>query len=621
MQRPARTWGAVSGVAVGVVAAVAGASTSACGLQPVELGRSANEPDREPTDSVIGEVSDTARARLRAASKVPDNGLELLYPTGPTLAIPANLAPIIFEWRAAPGLAGPMMPMMPASAAPLPMPDDPAPDKPAPDKAMTAEDSAPLTFELLVSGDRSELRLYTKATQGTFRADRWRELLRDHAGSTLHVRVRALREATGQLLGTKSLDVEVRPALPAGSIYAWSTTAQGLARARIDSTHESYDSVPAPLADSGRVRCVGCHSVARNGQRIVAAIGGEPNLWSWSVASRAAMSVPVGDETTTGRVFGTFDPTGARIAVTRAGRLSILAADTGSLLQDMAWPISTQLTHPDWSPDGRSISLVFSGEKLPERDADGGELGRVAVALDGSLGALEPISLSGVSNGKDERVLFPSYSPTDGEWIVFEKRKGPMRDPKESSLWIVPARGGAAVELRAAAGGKPGGVTGAGAPSFIPGDLPGRAYLLFSSSRSVGSFAPAPGQRQLFVTALDLALAAQGKDPSHSAFWLPSQQRTSSYVQAHWAAAVLDCEKSSAREVCDDADDDCDQQVDEDCCMPAPDTCDDQQDNDCDGLVDEGCGCQLREQCGNEIDDDCDLQVDEAPCAALEPGP
>jgi hypothetical protein len=108
---------------------------------------------------------------------------------------------------------------------------------------------------------------------------------------------------------------------------------------------------------------------------------------------------------------------------------------------------------------------------------------------------------------------------------------------------------------------------------------------------------------------LNLDQAAAGVDPSSAGFWLPSQQRTSSYLRVQWAPALA--ARCEPQEVCDD----CDKRIDEDCCTPKPENCGDGVDDDCDGRSDEGCGCGFRELCGNAADDDCDLRVDEQPCA------
>jgi Putative metal-binding motif len=566
------------------LAAALACASFGCGLAPVELGPRSSAPDRNPEERVEP-VSDAAIKRLRMSPEGgKDKGLELLYPAPPSLVVPANLAPITFEWRA--------MGMGMMKGGPAEMPAD-----------------EQLVYELIARGAYGELRLYTEASSASVSLENWQNLLRAHVGETLRITLRALRVQSDQILQAKALELEVRPALPAGVLYTWSTTAGALGRAAIDDTRETYPSPPAP----GSARCVGCHAVSRDGKRVLAAVGGEARLLSWPVAEGSPLDAAISGEAPDSYVFGSFDPTAARIAVTRGARLSILNADDGQLLQEMSWSMAMQLRYPEWSPDGRWISFVTSEPKPSPEAANGGSLARVSVALDGSLGALQPL-VSGPMM-KDATALFPSYSP-NGDWIVFEKRKGSMRDAKDSSLWIVPAAGGEPVELKAASASKPG--ANACAPSFIPGDAPGRAYVVFSSRRAVGSFMPAEGQRQLFATAVDLQLAAAGKDPSHPAFWLPFQQSTSSYLRAQWAPAVSAC--TPALEVCNEADDDCDGQIDEDCCTAERDVCDDAQDNDCDGIVDEGCNCAFQEQCSNASDDDCDLQIDEMPCVGPGPG-
>jgi hypothetical protein len=590
-----------------------------CGLRPVELlPVEPVQPGAVGTDEfVAGHVPPEALARFR--SQRTEQGeplLQLIQPATPELIVPADLAPIAFEWlsdnKGKPAMMGmPALPMamMPAAdlppmaaghAAP-PAVDPLAGPKADKEKMPKADKDRPIAYELRAHSELADVRVYTDGTAAALPPERWRMLLRQHSGATLRIELRGVyRDSV--IVHAPALELRVRPAMPAGLFYGFSTSGQGITVGQLSDTHERSLPVPASLAQSSQ-RCVGCHAVSLDGKHMLATNAGESQVLRWSLVSDDALALdwPVA-LAASGYIQATFDPTAARIAASAAGQLLIFNADTGSLLQQTGMPLMASVSSPNWSPDGRSI--VVASARGPA-DADGGSLARLAVGLDG-LSALMPL----IEATGDEHLRAPVYSP-DSEWIAYERRMGPAGEGRNSKLFLVRASGGAPIELRALAQGtKP--MDGASSPTFARADEPGHVYLLFSSRRAVGSFVPQEGQRQLFAAELDLSRAAAGEDPSHAAFWLPFQQRTNSYLRVQWAQAQAAC--TQKREVCDDKDDDCDGVADEECCVPAAESCGDGADNDCDALVDEGCECGFQEACGNQKDDDCDLTVDERPC-------
>lgn len=593
---------------------------AACGLQSVELVPVTGSIGAD--EFVADQVPAQALARLRSdrAEQGPEM-LRFLYPVAPELVVPADFAPIRFEWQSqvkGKALAMPMMPMgMPAEPPPpaagvgAPMPDVMMMGGPKADKAK-AEKAAKervVAYELRAHGDAADVRVYAADIAAAFPIQRWRQLLRAHSGAKLTIELRGVSE-NGEFVHAAPLQLQVRGPMPAGVFYSFSTTGQGLTRAQLKDTHERMERPPAPLAAATTQRCVGCHAISRDGRHVVATSLEPPALvrWSWLKLAPWESAGPGIADPARRYMQATFDPIASRIAAARGGQLFLLNAETGAVLDHSAAPLMAAVAAPDWSPNGRAI-VVETGPALP--DADGGSLATLEVGLDGQLSGLKPL----VHATGDERMRSPSYSPIDGEWIVYERRMGPAAEGKDSKLFVVRASGGEPIELKALQKGV-GPMDGASSPSFAQGDAPGHVYVLFSSRRAVGSWMPEEGQRQLFAAELDLSRAAEGKDPSHAAFWLPFQQRSNSYLRTQWGPAFEDCTPST--EVCDDADDDCDGEVDEACCEPAAESCGDGADNDCDDRADEGCACGFQEICANAEDDDCDLALDEKPCM---PGP
>ena len=501
-----------------------------------------------------------------------DGDLSLLYPNHEAV-LPRNLAALEVQWKA--------------------------------DKELDH-------FELRVRAGDETLRIYTGAEAHRFGDARWERLVRDHAGSRIELSLRASDgDSEGPVLRSRPLEVQLSASEVPGTVYFWSTGAAGIMRSTL-SSRVATKFFPAPASIDARAdagmgtrgpECVGCHTLSRDGRRLAVATGDE-GLLQVKTADGSALS------TAAQQAFGwgSFDPGATRLIVAHEGGLSVLDADTGAPLSERPAEDGPGLTHPDWSPDGRHVAVALVADKWDDdKKLEGSSLARLSVALDGTLGEPEILVQS---EDEDDTLSFPAHSP-DGAWIAFTRTDGKSKDAKKSQLWIVAADGsGEPIELARLnfrEGLEEGKDMGNSMPTWAPGLGDGRHWLAFSSVRDYGQRRTDDKRDQLWAAAIGSDVVA-GEDPSSAAFWLPFQQDEDSNHRAFWALSGDAC---GSVELCNDADDDCDDRVDESCCTPEPEQCGDGLDNDCDGQRDEACGCAFAELCDNEVDEDCDGRFDE----------
>ena len=260
-----------------------------CGLQPLEF---APQPNATTDIIVDGSIAQDAIARLANTEPqiAPLARLTFLQPAV-SLAVPDNVAPLLFAWYAEGMAPMPMLPMMmPAMPMSMAMMMDAAKAAPSMPGAPAMPAKAPKAYALLLrDGDGALLQtLYTTEAHARFPEDRWRGALASQSGRTLQLELRALF-ASGEVLRTAPLAISVRGPVPTGALYAFSTTAQGLMRASIEQARASYlDAAPSEMR-----RCQGCHAVSRNGQKLLAAVSGEARLSVLDLDSGSAVSLPL----------------------------------------------------------------------------------------------------------------------------------------------------------------------------------------------------------------------------------------------------------------------------------------------------------------------------------------
>jgi len=315
-----------------------------------------------------------------------------------------------------------------------------------------------------------------------------------------------------------------------GGLYYWNAAAGSTMRYEFGKSGQQAELyMNAPTA--GAAICVGCHVLSRDGTRIVEGfdIPGPSAYKVFDVATKSAVFAEPGLFSGLGANFFSFSPDSAQILASDGNTIVLRDAATGDPITS---PLVANGAMPDWSPDGKRI-VYAKGAPLPAGVSQPGvdKASLELLSFDGA--AWQPGPTLVPFGGKNN--YYPSFSP-DGGWVVFNTSSGNSYDAPDAAVWAVSAAGGAPVKLGTASAG------GDSWPKWAPvtqqyksGSL---LWLTFSSRRGYGLRLPAGQTAQIWMTAFDPALAAQGKDPSYPAFWLPFQDLASGNHIAQWVLNV-----------------------------------------------------------------------------------
>lgn len=285
------------------------------------------------------------------------------------------------------------------------------------------------------------------------------------------------------------------------------------------------------LQQTAGVTCIACHSVSKDGSRIVASVNGGASPW-------AVYDTVTGNElyrSAQPSGFQAISPTGSHVlwrhwnsgGFGSEGELRLSTTSSDAVLATLAPGVAGAYPgHPVWSPDGKKIafSMRTSGDGLNFFNS-------TLWITDVNLAAAPP-TFTGTKKIIDPNATYPvvtysTFSP-DSAWLSFMRANQARSDGTGAGeLWISTTDGVTQVRLD-----KANGVPDVSAtpntswgPSFHPVAAGGYFWLAFFSERPYGNTFNGTN-RQIWLAAVDGAPKA-GKDPSHPAIYITGQNMTS----------------------------------------------------------------------------------------------
>ncbi|MGE0791110.1 MAG: hypothetical protein AB7S26_35890 [Sandaracinaceae bacterium] len=366
---------------------------------------------------------------------------------------------------------------------------------------------------------------------GYFRADpaftdNWQlptDLWPAMAGSDISEPIEVLVEvaSAGMLYRSEALEFRTVDGVLGGSVYYWSPPAARLRRIDVQ-TAALVDFLPTPGDD-----CIGCHSVSRDGQRLMAVREPTETVTAFDItrdltANPAPNLFAVRYDVRRCQSFNadtTLAVTGDCGANPTSLPFGILDVSTGAEMTALAGQAGDGFD-PEWSPDGASIAFSDRNE----------DLAITPVMSDGTFGASRVIHSAASSPGGAVD-WHPTWTPNSA-WIAYQH--GETRRTHESTgggvhgaLWLISPDGGTPVRLDNANFGPDDGAgtnDGSYRPTFSPFDSGGYFWLLFTTLHDYGNGpAGVHGQKQVWVTAIRRAPDGTS-DPSEVPYYLAGQE-------------------------------------------------------------------------------------------------
>ncbi|HEY3821143.1 MAG TPA: hypothetical protein VGL81_28455 [Polyangiaceae bacterium] len=385
-----------------------------------------------------------------------------------------------------------------------------------------------------------ELETYVTAATGRydFDATTWQEFTDSTSGSA-ELKVSRWNGTTATV--ATDLHWTVAPASMRGTIYYWAINTGRVMRIQPGAT------APDDFLGAS-VTCPSCHTVSANGQSLLMNEGLWPQETSFDYDLKAASTAYSGFSSNNNGAsewaLPGVSPDGTVVVENWAPLRGNIGTQTGAFTASTGVAIPStglegnQLWMPAFSPDGKLLAYV---------DATTHDLRAYDWDPVGLKATNDRLIVASASNAAQPQIQFPTVSP-DHLWIIYGRGTalGSLGVPGDLYVASV-ASPGTEIALASLNGATYPFAAGTRdrdldyEPTFAPVAAGGYFWVVFHSRRTWGNALTGPafvaegtGVKQLWVAAFDQAPAA-GKDPSHSAFYLPGQDSTTLNMRGYWA--------------------------------------------------------------------------------------
>ena len=404
-------------------------------------------------------------------------------------------------------------------------------------------------YELSLTTEFADVRVYVLGGNGAVPGGSWAAFLADEwtaavgTETTVQFQVRGVQSSNPVAVGSAPPQlVKLSNETMLGGLYYWASTSttgvSGIFRHDMSQPGQPAQQYMTTAQTNGR--CVACHVLSRDGKEMLITYdGGDKMATTVDVATGTA--APASQYWN----FATFTPDGTQFLSVHDGTLVVRNYADQSVLATMM--ASGAVTHPDLSPDGKTLVYVHPGVAGSDWAFGTGSI--FVRSFDQATSTFGPEQQL-VSDGANN--YYPSFSP-DGKWILFNKgdntqnpaplnQNGSYNGPNARVFVIKADDSAPAVELAAANVGP--GLTDSWArwapfaQTFGANDEP-MYWITFSSKRDFGVRLVGTQRPQIWMAPFFPDRAAAGQDPSAPAFRLPFQAIESNNHIAQWTQQVV----------------------------------------------------------------------------------